>query len=111
MSVIYQQTFDVHRNDNKLNICLVSLDKSILLFMDNAGCHPEDLKDKYTNICVVFLPPNTISLLQPLDLGIIKSYKMHYRKLLLIYISSKIEKCTSTSELTNSVHILQANDG
>ena len=26
MSVIYQQTFDVHRNDNKLNTHLVSLD-------------------------------------------------------------------------------------
>ena len=107
MSVIYQQTFDVHRNNNKLNTRLVSLLKSILLFMDNAGCYHEDLKDKYTNICVVFLPPNTISLLQPLDLGIIKTFKMHYRKLLLIYILSKIEKCTSASELANSVYILQ----
>ena len=108
MSVIYQQMFVVHKNDNKLNTRLVCQHKSILLFMYNAGCHPEVLKDKYTNICVVFLPPNTISLLQPLDFGIIKNIKMHYRTLQLTYILSKIEECTSASELTNSVNILQA---
>lgn len=36
------------------------------LFMDNAGCHPEDsVKDWFS------LPPNTTFKLQPLDLGII----------------------------------------
>ena len=76
--------------------------------MDNAGCHPSDLKEKYSNIKIIYLPPNTTSMLQPLDLGIIKNFKVYYRKLLMRYILAKIETCSSASEVLQSVNVLHA---
>ena len=82
--------------------------RSVLLLMDNAGCHPEELQRKYTNIKIVYLPANTTSVLQPLDLGIIKNFKVWYRKLLFRHVLDKIEECTTASEVTKSLTIIHA---
>ena len=88
----------------KLNRCLSSCSRSVVLLMDNAGCHPHELKEKYSNIKIVFLPPNTTSHIQPLDLGIIQNFKIHYRKLLLCFVLSKIDETDDTaSQIVNSV--------
>ena len=65
----------------RLNSRLIRENRSVLLFMDNAGCHPDYLKGKFTNISICFLPANTTSKLQPLDIGIIQNIKVHYRRL------------------------------
>ena len=98
----------MHKLLSKLNGRLHRESRSIILFMDNAGCHPEDMTSKYSNIKVIFLPPNTTSVLQPLDLGIIKNFKVYYRKLLLHHILTKIEECDSANEVVKSVTILNA---
>ena len=74
--------------------------------MYNAGCHPDALTTKYSNIKVCFLPANTTSKLQPLD--IIKNFKFHYRELFLRYVLSKIEECDTASDVVKSVNILVA---
>ena len=66
------------------------------------------LKDKFSNIKIVFLPANTISRLQSLDLGIIQNVKVHYHALFLRYILSKIEECETASDVVQSVNILIA---
>lgn len=76
--------------------------------MDNAGCHPEDLVGKFSNIKVCFLPANTTSKLQPLDLGIIQNFKVHYRHFFLRFVLSKIDQCDKASDVVKSINILIA---
>ncbi|XP_066958779.1 tigger transposable element-derived protein 1-like [Macrobrachium rosenbergii] len=45
----------------------------VLLSMDNAGGHATDLS--YSGVQVEFLPPNTTSLIQPMDQGVIRAFK------------------------------------
>ena len=95
----------MHRILQKINIKLQSNQRSIVLLMDNAGCHPEDLPEKYSNIKVVFVPPNTTSALLPLDLGI-KTFKVNYHKLLLQHIIAQVERCSTVHEVVKSVNVL-----
>ena len=46
--------------------------------MENAPGHPARLEDFYSNVKVVYLPRNTTALLQPMDLGVIASFKAYY---------------------------------
>ncbi|XP_054276524.1 tigger transposable element-derived protein 6-like [Macrosteles quadrilineatus] len=52
--------------------------RKILLFIDNCSAHKDIPPLK--NVKVQFLPPNTTSKLQPLDQGIIKNFKVNYRR-------------------------------
>lgn len=49
----------------------------IILMVDNCTAH---CKMTLNNIKLVFLPPNTTSVLQPMDQGVIKCLKGYYRK-------------------------------
>ena len=57
---------------------LNNIDFKILLIIDNAPSHP-DLSEICPNVKVIFLPPNTTSLLQPMDMGVISIAKTHFK--------------------------------
>jgi hypothetical protein len=62
--------------------------RKIILILDNAPVHP------HLNLCSVkllFLPPNTTSHTQPLDAGIIRTFKCFYRKLVVNYLLQQME--------------------
>ena len=63
--------------------------RKVLLLLDNATSHkvPEDLQ----NVPVHFLPPNMTSHLQPNDAGVIRNFKLYYRKGLTIHFLRAIE--------------------
>lgn len=77
--------------------------RKILLFMDQSTAHPQDT-DFLQNVKVVFFPPNCTSKLQPLDLGIIKNLKVHYRKRLVQHALQSI----TTGTIHKKVNVLQA---
>jgi hypothetical protein len=56
--------------------------RNILLFVDKCAAHPKDTSF-LRNVQVIRYPANCTSVLQPLDLGVIKCYKQLYRKRLV----------------------------
>ena len=50
----------------------------ILMLLDNAPAHPQALLDFNEDISFVYLPPNTMSLIQPMDQGVIRMSKTHF---------------------------------
>src|SRR2546430_6107598 len=57
----------------------------VLLLLDNCSSHKlAGLTLQYTD--VHFLPPNTTSKIQPMDAGIIMSFKKHYRYYHIRYV-------------------------
>ncbi|KAG7170829.1 Tigger transposable element-derived protein 1-like 31 [Homarus americanus] len=67
----------------------------ILLLLDNAPGHSPLLLDRHPNVKVVFLPPNTTSILQPMDQELICNVKAAFStkkfKLLNDYTNTKEE--------------------
>ena len=62
--------------------------REVLLTMDNLSAHITalELSPPPPNIRVAFLPKNSTSRFQPLDQGIIQSFKSHYRRQWLAYM-------------------------
>ena len=50
----------------------------IILILDNAPGHPPILDHLHSDVKVVYLPPNTTSLIQPMDQGAIATFKAYY---------------------------------
>jgi hypothetical protein len=80
--------------------------RRILLLLDNCSAHV--VVDDLQNVKLIFLPPNTTSKIQPLDQGIINSFKLNYRKLLLEHLIDHANKVQSLSEFAKSISVLNA---
>ncbi|KAI6650731.1 hypothetical protein LOD99_7782 [Oopsacas minuta] len=64
----------------KLNNSMRFDDRKIAMILDNVSGHPNL---NLSHIKLFFLPPNTTSMTQPMDAGIIKNLKHHYRRFLI----------------------------
>ena len=68
--------------------------RKVILFLDNAPCHPDTLQSRLKNIKLIFLPKCTTSRLQPRDTDMIRVFKRKYRKLLMKYVVARIDEGT-----------------
>ena len=100
---------------NSLNERMRIQDRHIILLADNAPTHPSPLNppSNYTgpipsvlsHVRVYYLPPNTTAFLQPLDGGIIASFKATYRRLFAQYY---VDHFNSHDNLAPKLDALQA---
>ena len=72
--------------------------RHILLFLDNAPVHPPDVQ--LDNIKLKSFPANTTAVIQPLDQGIIRTFKAHYRRDLVKHIIASAGSATTADDIT-----------
>ena len=85
---------------------LTKKNKKILLLVNNCLAHPHitDLK----SVTLVFLPPYTTSVLQPMDQGIIRTLKSLFRKNLVLKMIQFLDGCRSGSVENLKITVLDA---
>ena len=83
---------------NEFDLSVKKQKRHILLFLDNAPVHPPDVQ--LDNIKLKFFPPNTTSRIQPMDQGIIRAFKAHYRRYLVKHIIANISTAVTAADVT-----------
>ena len=76
--------------------------RKVLLIVDNCPAHPEIGGLKAIELC--FLPPNTTSITQPMDQGVIRSLKAKYRS----RMTQQIIKAIDANKSIPKVNVLDA---
>jgi hypothetical protein len=89
---------------------MCSQGRKVLLLMDNFSGHELGVqliggKQGLSNVRIEWLPPNTTSHWQPLDQGIIASFKLQYRRLWISYMLRQYE---SDKDPNKTVTLLKA---
>ena len=75
----------VHELDGKF----LRENRKIALIIDNCPAHPTI--GNLSNVRLIFLPPNTTSVSQPTDQGVIKCLKAHYRRRLVRLMIQRLD--------------------
>ena len=71
--------------------------RKIALLVDNCPARPS--VSDLTNVQLVFLPPNTTSVSQPMDQGVIRSLKAHYRGRVVRRLCRALDKMKTLSKI------------
>ncbi|XP_064071485.1 tigger transposable element-derived protein 4-like [Vanessa tameamea] len=69
--------------------------KKVLLLVDNCPAHPAVTNLKF--IKLVFLPPNVTYVLQPMDQGVLRCLKSHYRRMQVLKLIQNLDSNNQNS--------------
>jgi hypothetical protein len=86
--------------------------RKVLLLLDNFSGHELGVQrvgglDGLDNVKIRWLPPNTTSYWQPLDQGIIASFKLHYRRQWVDYILRILQTDKDPNKTVNLLEAIQ----
>lgn len=83
--------------------------RDVVLLIDNFSGHTTglELAPPPPNVKIQFLPPNATSRYQPLDQGIIASFKAHYKRQWLQFIAQGLEKEVNPYSMVTLYHGLR----
>ena len=81
------------------------LAKRAILLLDNAPSHPdvESLSSSDGEISCLYLPPNTTSLIQPMDQGVLENLKRRYKRDLLLCLLNQENEGLNITEFTKTL--------
>jgi len=74
--------------------------RKVIFFFDNCSAHPKDIQTKLCAITLHFFPPNLTSILQPMDRGIIRSLKVHYRNDIVVKLIDDMENNLKATKIS-----------
>ncbi|GBN80738.1 Tigger transposable element-derived protein 4 [Araneus ventricosus] len=83
----------------KLEKRMIAECRKIALVVDNCPEHPKEINQKLKNVTDFYLPQNTTSKLQPMDQGVIKNFKIHYRKRIVRKVITALENNQSRPKI------------
>jgi predicted unusual protein kinase regulating ubiquinone biosynthesis (AarF/ABC1/UbiB family) len=86
--------------------------RKVILLLDNFSGHELGVQkvgglDGLENVKIRWLPPNTTSQWQPLDQGIIASFKLHYRRQWVDYILRTLQTDKDPNKTVNLLKAIQ----
>ena len=85
---------------------LVFEDRKVILFLNNATCHPKSMIGHFSQMKIIISPKNITLRLQPLDAGIIQNFRVKYQKRLVKYVPARIQEDASTTQIAKGVDVL-----
>jgi len=65
--------------------------RQVVMFFDNCAAHNKEIQKQLKAITLHYFPPNLTSILQPMDLGIIRCLKAHYRNDIVLNLIAQVE--------------------
>jgi hypothetical protein len=78
--------------------------RNAIIFLDNVSCH---LKATLSDVNIAWFQANATRVLQPMDMGVIYTFKSHYKRFLMQSLILNVE-ADSSYALGRSVSVLDA---